>query len=634
EVFNISLGLSLDKEPLVRSALAIISISAGEVPMDTLGPVLGSPYFMSEESEHMAFAAFLRRLREGRRSALTLRGLKRIIDKSKKQQLPGLFQRLGLWIKSIKDNGGVRRLPGEWAACFDELLKGLAWPSPALTLDSREYQALTAWHKLLGEFAGLDDVLGGLTWAGAAEELRAMAREAIHQPESVVESPVEVLGLLEASGMEFDATWLLGAHEDALPDRPAPNPFIPIYLQKEAGLPRATPELALEYGRAMLDRVLRSAPSVTVSFPRAAEGKELKVTPLLWGMGSYIKDPLLLRGHRLSHSVHASSVVEEFIDDKGPPLLGEELTGLRGGTGIIKEQSACPFRAFAMYRLGACGVSPPGPGLDPRERGSLVHEALKFFWRAVKDSEKLAEFHRDGTLFSLIGEAVEKALKPLVDKHRRPGLSKKILEVEAGRLQALLMDWMEVELKRVAFTVVETEKEHEVHVGGLRLRVFLDRVDELNDGKRIIIDYKTGACNKYDWLPKRPKEPQMLLYALEGGFNAIAFASLKRGEKLSFVGLGEEDGMLPRVRGIESDDKWRARAGGVDNWAVLNERWKETLTRLAADFQSGEASVDPNRETGDIEWPCKYCEFPMFCRKFELGFLNEEEEEEEDSVYG
>lgn len=126
----------------------------------------------------------------------------------------------------------------------------------------------------------------------------------------------------------------------------------------------------------------------------------------------------------------------------------------------------------------------------------------------------------------------------------------------------------------------------------------------------------------------------MLLYALEGGFNAIAFASLKRGEKLSFVGLGEEDGMLPRVRGIESDDKWRARAGGVDNWAVLNERWKETLTRLAADFQSGEASVDPNRETGDIEWPCKYCEFPMFCRKFELGFLNEEEEEEEDSVYG
>ncbi len=623
EVFNVSLGLSLDREPLVRSALGIISTGLGDVPLDTMSDLLSSPYLMADESEYMAFSSFLRALRERKYGEINPWALKRAMDRKNIPRLQRLSERLGLWIKALEDNSGVKQLPGFWAEYFDRLLKGLAWPSPGLTLNSREFQALKAWHDLLGEFAGLDDVSGRLTLAGAAAELRAMAGEAIHQPESAEECPVQVLGLLESSGLSFDCIWVLGAHEDALPGQCLANPFIPIYLQKKAGLPRSTPEKTLEYARHVLDRVLKSAPEAVVSFPRVVEGKELRVSPLLAGQGSHVKDPALPPGHRLQDSVHASSATEPLVDDKGAPLGNDELAGLRGGTGIIKEQSACPFRAFAIYRLGARGISAPEQGLDAMERGSLAHEALHIFWQDTRDSQRLAGAEQEGRLGALIREAVAKALAGF---HRR-GLSKKLLELEAERLHDLLEEWMEVELQREAFTVVETEKEHEIHVGGLTIHVRLDRVDELEGGKRIIIDYKTGSCEKDYWLPGRPREPQMLLYALEGDFNAIAFASLKRTRKLGFVGVGQDDGMLPGMKGIESDDKWRGKIEGVENWADLNERWKETLTTLAGEFKGGEARVDPNKDGGDNDWPCTYCELTMLCRRFELGILNEEEEE-------
>jgi len=626
DIFNISLGASLDTTPLVRSAIDIISLGTGNIPVETMTSILRSPYFMADEGERMAFASFEKDFRERVCGKVTLWGLKRAVDKKNISSLADFSKRLGLWIEALKEAGNQKKFPQYWAEHFDNFLKGIPWPPKNLALNSREFQALKAWHELLGEFAVLDDVAGRLTWSGAAAELRAMARETIHQPETASESLVQVMGLLESSGLDFDNLWILGAHGDALPEKPSPNPFIPIALQKKAGLPRSTPELALKFARSALRRILLCAPEAVASFPRMVEGKELKVSPLFAARGSYIREPAALPGHRLVDSVHASYAVEDLVDNHGPSLDSGERARLRGGTGIIKAQSACPFQAFATYRLGARPLFKAEYGLDAKERGTLAHEALKSFWREARDSERLFEAHGQGRLASLIREAVREA----IDGFFRPGVSKKFLALEAERLQDLLKEWMEVELERKAFIVVELEEEHEMDIGGLTLRVRLDRVDKLISGQRIVIDYKTGDCSKNYWLPGRPREPQMPLYALGKGVNAIAFASLKRTEKPAFTGLAEEDGMLPGMKGIESDKKWRAKAGGVKNWQELRVRWKETLAALAHNFIRGEASVDPNSEAGGNDWPCKYCGLDILCRKAMLGFLSDNERDNGD----
>ncbi len=621
EVFNISLGTPLAHEPIVRSALALISIGLEKEDARALIKSLSSPYFITCEAEGLGVSRLGAGVTEKKILSIGLTGLmKEAIDAS--HPMPETFTgRLASWTRFLGERGKKTRVPSEWAGFFDNLLKGLSWPSPNITLTSREYQALEAWQGLLSSFSSLDDVTGRLTRKEAVRELRAMAGETIHQPESEGERPVEVLGLLEAAGMDFDALWILGAHEDALPGEAAPNPFIPLEIQKSAGLPRSTPEKTLEFARTALSRLIESAPSVVASFPRVMDGKELRSSPLLGAPGGLAKDPACLPSHRLKDSVHAAHAVEAATDSMKVPLREEELKTIRGGTGIIKEQSACPFRAFAIYRLGARSAAPAGPGIDAMERGSLVHEALQNFWSDVRDSRGLHKADEDGSLPSLIKKAVAKAMERF-GRDARTRIPAKMLELESERLEGLLKEWMGVELLRGEFTVVEMEKKQDINVGGLTIGARLDRVDEVEGGAKIIIDYKTGVCKKDDWLPGRPREPQLLLYAMDGGFNALAFASL-RVKGTRFVGIGEADEVLPGVKGIGSDKKWRLKIEGVENWADLNERWRASLIAIAEEFVGGEARVDPNPLLKDNDFPCKYCELAILCRRTELGLFDD-----------
>ncbi len=621
EVFNVSLGEALIREPIVRSALDIISLNLRAQDLEQIAAVVNSPYFLACGQEHMALARLWRRLREKKNIEIGLIGLKKAAERLT-PRLNAFRERLDFWIKSIKDKEGPQ-LPGEWAAYFDTLLTGLLWPSPGLTLNSREYQALGAWYELLSEFARLDDVVGRLTRSEAAAELRVLAGETMHQPQSPVESPVEVLGILEASGLYFDTIRLLGGHEGALPGEASPNPFIPLNLQKKAELPRSTPELTLAFASAALNRILDSAPEVSLSFPRLVEGVGQSVSPLLKGRGEVIKKGSALTGHRLVDSIHAAFDVEGLPDERHVPLLEAEQRRLRGGTSIIKDQSACPFRAFAVHRLGASAVGTPQAGLDAMDKGNIAHEALRLFWEEVKDSGHLREAAEEGRLRALISEAVAKA----IGDFRGSAVSKKVLELEAQSLQALLEAWMANELERDEFFVEEMETTREIEVGGLTIRARLDRVDRLSDGARIIIDYKTGVCSKDYWLPGRPKEPQMLLYGLESGFNAIAFASLKI-KNTRFVGVGSDDGLLPGVKGL-GNDKWRLKIEGADNWDELTERWRETLTGLGEDFVAGAAAVDPNSTLKGRDCPCNFCELSTLCRVFEAELRPVDDDEGE-----
>jgi hypothetical protein len=51
---------------------------------------------------------------------------------------------------------------------------------------------------------------------------------------------------------------------------------------------------------------------------------------------------------------------------------------------VFQYQAACPFRAFVELRLGAEDLEVPVPGLDARQRGTLIHAALEVFWTEVR----------------------------------------------------------------------------------------------------------------------------------------------------------------------------------------------------------------------------------------------------------
>ena len=525
DVFNISLGSPLSEEPLVKSALEILSIGEESVDINKISAVLLSPYFAGSDEEYLSLARLDAILKKEGRFIVSLAGIGRIIDRNKMNSLSGFRKLLDNWLKALGESR-KRDLPSRWSENLSILLKNIEFPSKRFKLSSSEYQVLKGWNGLLEGLASLDDLLGQINRSEAISYLTKMAGDTIHQPESD-ECPIQVMGLLESSGLCFDHIWILGAHSDAFPAQPSPNPFIPLFVQKRHNLPHSTPERELAFSKSLLNKIFNSSNLFEVSFPKVLDKKEVFISPLFDSLKKENAGGFISESSRIKDAVHSESAVEDMPTDADIPPGEGELGMVKGGTSIIKDQSWCPFRAFAIHRLDAYGMDTPGLGLSLQNRGSIVHAALKAFWDRVGGSAGLKTIIANNELDRYITESVTEAFKRFY--HIEP-LSKRYLELEKERVASLLREWIDgVESKRGDFTVEKTEYQTDIAIEGLTIKTRLDRIDSVNDGKKIIIDYKTGDCSKNDWLSERPKEPQLLVYNLIDSFDAISFAKVKPG---------------------------------------------------------------------------------------------------------
>ena len=145
----------------------------------------------------------------------------------------------------------------EWSRDFSELLEALGWPGDR-TLSSREYQVVEKWHGLLSSLATLDAALPPISFAQALSRLQEIAAALPFQVENEG-APIQIMGLLEASGLRFDHLWIMGLHDEALPAAANPNPFLPISMQREHQLPHSSAERELEFAVKLMDRLLQSS---------------------------------------------------------------------------------------------------------------------------------------------------------------------------------------------------------------------------------------------------------------------------------------------------------------------------------------------------------------------------------------
>ncbi|MEJ2699569.1 MAG: PD-(D/E)XK nuclease family protein [Desulfuromonadales bacterium] len=358
------------------------------------------------------------------------------------------------------------------------------------------------------------------------------------------------------------------------------------------------------------DRVLRrlaaAAPRTVFSYPLRNGDCLLRPSPLLLHLpvGTVHHGPSQAPANLIRKSAGELETIEDI---SGPPLA--EAGELSGGTTILKDQALCPFRAFAHHRLNARGLRDPGTGIDPSLRGILLHAVLEEFWGRTRSWEKLVSL-AEGELDRLVAEAIETALTPINRRTVRP-LTAPLLEIEKERLCLLVREWLtEVEAKRTPFTVMELEREHQENFGGVSFRTRVDRIDELPDGDRLILDYTTGRFDLNDLLAERPLEPPLPFYGVgegDGRLAGVGVAILRRGE-CGLKGVARKDDILPRTAAF--DGSRPAEKHGLEGWPSLLERWRAGLESLGQEFARGEAAVAPV----DLQKACRYCDLGGFCR--------------------
>jgi probable DNA repair protein len=295
------------------------------------------------------------------------------------------------------------------------------------------------------------------------------------------------------------------------------------------------------------------------------------------------------------------------------PVQPEEKEYIKGGYQLIKNQSQCPFRAFALHRLNAEERDFPEIDLDASQRGTLLHRILEVFWKKLKTSQALDNLVQSGALTKFIRDCVEETLSTYRSLFSQQN---QFRVMEMNRLTQLVEEWIRIDLERPPFQVGLVEEDIELELAGLSLKLQVDRMDHTSDGERIIIDYKTSNSKpEGKWFDPRIQEPQLPLYNLKFPADAVTFAWVKKGT-CTFVGLENRKGLLPGMKAFSM-----VKSEGFDTWDELQTKWKTGLTNLAQQFMDGHIEVDPFH----ARLSCQYCHLETLCRKNEFIQTPDEE---------
>lgn len=585
--WHVSLGKPLADWPLVADAFAILRLEPHRLTQPDAGRLLRSPFLPLWDAESQTRAQALAHLARRAPYDLTTNELRFALTDA---GATGLAERFTAWQAARRD-ARERGWPSEWAARFQTELSAFGFAG-GRSLDSREYQVLRRWHDLLESFGALDVVCAGpVARDEALSILRDRARDTVFREQNPG-VPVEVLGVEEALGSRFDALWITTLDSDTWPGPTRRDPLVPASIQ--ARVPRATTDGCLERAQRELAALVGAAPLVHGSFARGSAETPLERTMLL-------RDCALDTAPPAVRPVPAA--METQTDAQAPALEGAQA---RGGTSVLRNQSACPFRAFAESRLAAADLTPPRPGLDAAQRGEIVHKALEHFWRERRGRTDLLAL-TDEALGGAIASAVAAALDDFTREFSL-ALTRAGRALEARRTARALERWLALEREREDFTVAGHEIRTDIRIGGLALKGKVDRVDILSDGRPMLIDYKTGRTGRSDWYPDaRLVDPQLPAYALamDPQPAAIAFARI-RPEKFEFDGLS--DG-ASGTRGVVAIADAKHRFRDIGSWVELLDGWQTHLEALANDFTKGRAVVDPRRPA-----ECQHCHLHALCR--------------------
>jgi ATP-dependent helicase/nuclease subunit B len=590
--FNFSAGVPLGDIPLIRDALDFIALGERRAPHSTISALLRSPYIAGAEQEQLVRARFDLILKEGHSNTLKLDNVIQMMNCPER-----LAESIAKFL-SHTSNTTTNQKPSQWAYHFGRSLEALGWPGDR-NLDSEEFQALTHWHAQLDQLSKLDAVYTECSRSKALSLLRQCVSRTVFQPETA-DSPVQILGILEAAGLHFDYMWVMDLNDDIWPQAPQPNPFIPMSAQKAFNMPHATSERELAFSKRIVERLIAGADHLVMSYAEWDNDKELRCSSLIHDIAHIDKDDLTLAPiddytRILYRAIPAISITES-------PVTVVDPSTVRGGTGILSSQAKCPFQAFAKYRLKANELPEIILGLSHTDRGDLVHLVLEFIWKKLENQTALLALQGEEEV-QLINEAIDYAFFWL--KSRRVDLGERLLGLERQRLLTVIGQWLQLERGRQPFTVVSCEERVNTNIGGLPIQIKRDRVDEV-EGRRFHIDYKTGLTSLNDWAGERPDSPQVPLYAVVENDDCVgaAYGQIRKGGA-ALKGIAETSGI---AYGVVPADALKVDLPST--WADIKAHWTDRLQALAREFLTGVADVMPKSSS-----TCQMCHLANLCRR-------------------
>jgi len=561
---NVSYGRQLNTYPVIAIALLVLRWlheDIGTVDVSTL--LRSATIGAGEMGGRSRLEILLRRAPDRNWSPAMI--LAQLRGRDKTGGATDWFARVGV-LNELRAELPIRETPSKWAVLVDTTLRKLNWPGDA-ALNSDEFQLLNRWKELLNDLARLEFVVPSMTLAEALRRLQLMAGETVFQPESEG-AIVQLLGPLEAAGMEFDQLWVTGLTAANWPPAGRPLLLVSRDIQRLYEMPDAVPNDTVNYANRVLQRLLTSSGHCTCSYPVADGDAEQDVTGLLANISNAKKDLVDDPGWHAKNFVK-SRYVQSVGADPVPPVTQDETVS--GGAATIQNQLLEPFSAFAFGRLGIRSMSAIVSGLSASLRGTLIHDALHELYIELPAQIELLDW-TESEEEKRIAAATRKAFW----RHEQNAdpMLQQLFSLEQKRVMTLLGAVVKLDRSREAFHVRNTEGALDVVVSGVRLGLRIDRLDQLSDGSLVILDYKTGSRKRFLDRSGDPNDMQLVVYA-----SAVE-------EPVAGLGLVNIDS-----RGVDIEAAGRDFTPKID-WDNELNRWKIQVTDAAAEMQRGDVRLD------------------------------------------
>lgn len=588
--YNIAVGKSLDEFELIQQAIFLMSLYPHKIlNLSEINYLILNIHQQDQFDQRILFESHLRKNKI--KTRYKLEELYQILSNlhQNEQTIASDFKLMLEKFFEHYDNSrcGKKHSPSEWVDYFKTILNIFDWNN-LVHAQSEEFKS--QWNleekisNIFNKFIEISVIFPLISLKDALSLLKRLMQEYSLRPENN-KAPIQIVSLMESQSIQFDYLWLMNAHSQNYPSSPKPNSFLPIELQKEYKMPRATSENQFEFSSKLIDNLLKNTQiELNISYAEYFNNQQNNASTLLLDKINYSISDVKRYSENFNYLSYLKSFKkfyqnngldqnfiewksEEFytIDNKGSEVIAIQLKSgrIKGGTGIFKAQASCPFKAYASFRLELKEFNLPEEGLPKFESGTLVHSVLEYIWRKIKTSENLKNMMLDDskTVFNqLFKDSFDYAL---IDKNS-PTKAKKqgeIYKLEYTRIYKLIYKWLQFETNRNGFFEIESleQRENFQNFFGFDFTIVIDRIDKLInvnkdnildqnvENQYVIIDYKTGSANSAktkNWETPRILEPQMPIYAVKKyqenkKIAGITFAKINSKE-MGFSGLFDQ----------------------------------------------------------------------------------------------
>lgn len=389
-----------------------------------------------------------------------------------------------------------------------------------------------AGARLAGVFGELDAACRRVPLALGWPQFRELLDRALEGETFVPESragPVRLVNLAQAQFEQPDLLILAGATREQLPGPGAGTPFFNASVRRELGLPDWTARRALALLR--LRRALQCAPRVLATWAPATLDEPAQPSPWLEAVEAQCATDL--RDSDLPALAGSAAVEISVPDGTAPqrrrpaPTAVAALLPQRLSSSAHQALVDCPYQFFAATLLGLRTEQAPDEDPDRSDYGKRVHRILEAFTRQMPGlpppfNEAVTRQNQSDARARLL-EIAAAVFAP--DLERRALAQTWRAEFESALPR--LLDWL---ADRPELRAVEAEVDLRRELAGIELSGRADRVELRTDGRRALVDYKTGRLPRPGDVDSG-EAVQLLHYALlDPALAEVEYLALREGQ--------------------------------------------------------------------------------------------------------